>query len=279
MVIVAAGDIACDPGSPQFLAQAGTVHACQQMATAHLIESLKPDLVVPLGDDQYDQGTLAAFQRSYDPSWGRFKAISRPAVGNHEYGTPGASGYFAYFGVAAGTTGLGWYSYDIGEWHVVVLNSNCNQVGCGHASPQLAWLTADLAAHPGGCLLAYWHHPLWSHGEYRGDKHVLPFVKALYAAGVDIVLNGHDHNYQRYTPRAPDGTSDPTHGVREFVVGTGGRSHYPAIKDPGADIVDATSFGVLQLTLAHNAYQWTFQPAEAGTFHDTGQATCHRPQP
>jgi len=277
VTLVAAGDIACDPAMKDYTG-VGTPRACQQRATADLVGALHPDVVAPLGDDQYDDGTLAAFRASYDPTWGRFKAISRPAPGNHEYPTAGAAGYFAYFGAAAGTPGQGWYSYDLGAWHVVVLNANCgNEIRCDHASPQLSWLRADLRAHRGGCLLAYWHQPRWEHGEYQGDKKVAPFVEALFTAEVDLVLNGHDHNYERYQPRDPDGTVDPAHGLREIVVGTGGRSHYPVVKDPEAAVVDDTSFGVLKVTLRPTSYDWQFVPVPGDPFTDSGSATCHRP--
>jgi len=281
VTLVAAGDIACDPGSGHFNGGQGDGRDCRQLATAELVASLKPDVVAVLGDDQYEDGTLEAFQTSYDPSWGRVKAITRPAVGNHEYGTAGAAGYFTYFGAAAGTPGQGWYSYDLGAWHVVVLNSNCDEVGgCDAGSPQLAWLTADLAAdraaHPQGCLLAYWHHPLWSHGEYRGIKAVRPFMQALYDAGADVVLNGHDHNYERYAPRDPAGQADPARGVREFVVGTGGKSHYSVSGDPGIEASNDGTYGVLQLRLRPVGYDWSFRPAAGGTFSDAGAATCHR---
>ncbi len=280
VTLVAAGDIACDPSSSHFNDGKGSGKDCHELATAQVAASLRPDVVAVLGDDQYEDGTYEAFMRSYDPSWGRLKSITRPAVGNHEYGSPQASGYFAYFGAAAGAAGKGWYSYDIGAWHVVVLNSNCGEVGgCDTGSEQLTWLTADLAAdraaHPQGCLLAYWHHPLWSHGQYRGITEVRPFVQALYDARADVILNGHDHNYERYVPRAPNGAANPAHGVREFVVGSGGKSHYSVSGEPGIEAGNDTSYGVLQLTLRPGGYDWAFRAADGGTFHDSGTAACH----
>ena len=158
---------------------------------------------------------------------GAHKSRTKPAPGNHEYNTSGATGYYGYFGAAAGDPKQGYYSYDLGSWHIVVLNSNCSQVGgCGAGSPQETWLRQDLAAHPTSCTLAYWHHPRFSFGEHGNDTATQALWQALYDNGAEIVLSGHDHNYQRWSPQTPSGTTDATRGIREFVVGTGGKSHY-----------------------------------------------------
>ena len=194
--------------------------------------------------------------------------------GNHEYHTAEAMGYFDYFGKAAGQPGKGYYSYDLGQWHIVALNSNCEEVGCGASSPQLSWLKADLAKDAKTCTLAYFHYPLFSSGKYRpGIREVKPLWETLYAADADVVLNGHDHNYQRFAPQNPNGKADPEHGIREFVVGTGGRSHYP-IRDPiaNSEVYNDETYGVLRLTPRPEGYEWQFLPVEDETFTDSGSA-------
>ena len=177
---------------------------------------LAPDAVLTLGDQQYEDGhARASSPGSYDPTWGRLRQITHPAAGNHEYGTADADGYFDYFGEAAGPRGKGWYSVDLGGWHVVALNSNCEDVGgCGPGSEQLDWLRKDLATHTDQCVLAFWHHPRWSNAKHGDDDEVAPFVEALYEANADVVLTGHDHAYQRFVPREPDGQADQARGVR-----------------------------------------------------------------
>ncbi|MFZ0157506.1 MAG: metallophosphoesterase [Kineosporiaceae bacterium] len=275
--IGAAGDIACDPGSDQFGGQVPVV--CQERATSELFVAQDLDAVLPLGDTQYDSGALADYRRSYAPTWGRFLSISHPVPGNHEYRTKNAAGYWDYFGAAAGESGKGWYSFDLGRWHLVALNGTCDQVDCGENSEQVAWLRRDLAEHDEACVLAYWHYPLWSGGESRSgegsDVRVRPLFQALYDAGADVVLNGHNHAYERFGPRSPDGAADPARGVRQFVVGTGGRSHYPTSTRAGAEVVDDTSFGVLMMTLRPGGYDWRFVPAPGGSFTDSGSASCH----
>ncbi len=209
-VLVGAGDIA----------DCTTDHDAR---TAELVEGIA-GTVFTAGDNAYEAGAPAAFRDCYGPTWGRFRDRTRPAAGNHDFVTRGADGYFGYFGPAAGRAPGGWYSYDAGAWHVVVLNSNCDAVGgCDAASAQGAWLAADLAAHPARCTLAIWHHPRFSSGEHGGDPRADAFWRALYAAGADVVVNGHDHDYERFAPQAPDGTADQAGGIREFVVGTGGK--------------------------------------------------------
>jgi 3',5'-cyclic AMP phosphodiesterase CpdA len=258
-VLVAAGDIACAPGV------ATTPSQCQQAATAAVVESLDPEVVAALGDLQYERGQRAGFDAAYGPTWGRFRDRTRPVPGNHEYAGGKANGYFGYWGEAAHAPG-GWYSYDVGAWHVVALNSVCAVVGCGEGSEQLAWLRQDLADHPVRCTLAYWHHPRWSSGLHGPDTSVAPLWDALAAAGADVVLSGHDHHYERFAP---------VDGVRQFVVGTGGRNLYPVLgRDPGSERVDTSTFGVLALTLRPDGYDWRFVPIAGSTFTDAGSAGC-----
>ena len=275
--IAAAGDIACDPESSAFNGGAGTATECHQLAVSDTILAGAYDAVLPLGDVQYDSGTASEFAGSYVPSWGRLKAITHPAVGNHEYGSPGAAPYFQYFGAAAGEPGKGYYSYDLGSWHLIALNSNCAQIGgCAAGSPQEAWLQADLAAHPVRCTLAYWHHPLFSSGQ-NGDAESMSTIWGdLYAAGADVVLNGHDHDYERFAPQDAQGGRDDARGIREFVVGTGGKNHmtFRAI-EPNSDLHDTSSFGFLDLTLGDGAYAWRFVSDPLGSLADSGSASCH----
>jgi len=275
----AAGDIACDPQSSDYNGGAGTATACRQRDTSDLL--LAPGLaaVLPLGDLQYEWGGIDLFRQSYDPSWGRLKAITFPAVGNHEYYdvAPGAGGYFDYFGARAGTRGQGWYSYDLGAWHLIALNSNCAQVGgCDASSPQAQWLAADLAAHPGGCTLAYWHHPRFSSGQAGDDPITQGLWDLLYANGADLILNGHDHDYERFAPQDPRGHADPARGIREFVVGTGGKDLEPftAVR-PNSEVRGNGAFGVLRLTLRPGAYEWQLLTIGNSSFGDAGSGTCH----
>jgi hypothetical protein len=272
VVVAAAGDIACAPEEV-----AAGQRACRHGATADLLVGLRPDAVLALGDLQYENGELAAFQASYHPSWGRLKAITRPAVGNHEYGTPGAAGYFSYFGDVAGDPAKGWYSYDLGSWHLIALNSQCRHVGgCGPGSPQEQWLRADLAAHPAACTLAYWHEPRFSSG-HHGDRPGLDALwQALHEAGAEVVLSGHDHVYERFAPQDAQGVLDNTRGIRQFVVGTGGSNHYrfETIR-PNSEVRNADTFGVLALTLGTGGYQWRFVPEPGKEFTDAGTGECH----
>jgi len=232
--------------------------------------------VLTLGDAQYENGTYSKFLASYRRSWGRVKSNTRPAPGNHEYESSGATGYYRYFGVAAGDPTKGYYSFDIGPWHVIALNSNCSFVaGCDVGSPQERWLRDDLAAHPADCTLAYWHHPRFSSGPHGSDTAYTALWSALYDAGVDVVLAGHDHDYERFAPQSPGGVRDLAHGIREFVVGTGGKELRPfSTVRANSEVRDATSLGVLELTLGGHAYAWRFRPA-VGSFTDSGSAHCH----
>lgn len=280
-VVAAAGDIACDPViDPNFNGGNGTAAGCHMKATADVIAGIGPDALLLLGDVQYENGTLAKFQASYDPAWGRFKAITYPAPGNHDYGTPGAAGYYGYFGAAAGDPAKGYYSFDLGGWHLIALNSNCAAVGgCGPGSPQEQWLAADLAAHPGVCTLAYWHHPLFSSGPHGDDTTVQAFWTDLYAAGADLVLNGHEHVYERFAPQDPAGAADPARGIRQITVGTGGKNltGFHTI-GTNSEVRNAATFGVLELTLYPDGYAWRFAPEAGRAFTDSGIGWCHSAQ-
>jgi hypothetical protein len=242
--------------------------------------------VLPLGDNQYFCGGLSDFEASYDLSWGRLLSLSHPVVGNHEYVTSGgtgcdatgnANGYFAYYGSRAGTIGQGYYSFDVGSWHLIALNSNCNNVGgCSPMSPQGRWLAADLAAHRTSCTLAYWHIPLFSSGG-RAAANSQPLWQQLYAADVDVVLNGHDHIYERFAPQTPAALPDPARGIREFIVGTGGANHTSlAAIAANSELRNTNTYGILKLTLHPSSYDWQFIPAPGtGTFRDSGSQACH----
>ena len=274
--IAAAGDIACDPGSPRFGNGLGTGFDCRQRATSDLLVGGGYEAVLALGDIQYEVGAVDAFEASYDASWGRVKPVTRPVPGNHEYRTAGAAGYFEYFGAGAGDPTKGYYSYELGNWHVVALNSNCAAVGgCDAGSAQERWLRADLAAHPSHCTLAYWHHPRYSSGRHGSDSSYVAFWQALVDADADLVLVGHDHDYERFAPQDAGGRRDLERGIREFVVGTGGKNLRPFTRvSPNSEARDATSLGVLELTLGANAYEWRFRAA-VGSFTDSGSASCH----
>lgn len=292
-VIAAAGDIACSPNDPNFNGGLGTPNVCRQQATSDLLVGKGYSDVLTLGDTQYDCNTAADFAGSFHPSWGRVKPIIHPTTGNHEYkatnpddyGVPGcgpnAGGYFGYFGAAAGDPSRGYYSFEIGGWHVISLNTNdasatgCPVVSCALGSPQEQWLRADLAAHRTACTLAIWHHPLFS--SKAPSMASRPFWDALYAAGAEIVLNAHVHHYERFSPQRPDGAADPASGIAQFVVGTGGKSLESAgSPGPGSNSAAATqTFGVLELTLKATSYDWRFVPEAGRTFSDAGSAACH----
>ena len=267
--LVAVGDIACAA------AERRTRFTCRQVDTAALAARLHPDAVAVLGDLQYPAGSLADFEASFDRSWGRLKDRTHPAIGNHEYETPGATGYFDYFGERAGPEGEGWYSYDLGDWHLVALNANCDEVGCATGSPQQRWLRADLAAHPARCTLAYWHQPRFSSGLHGSNDDTAALWRTLQRAGAEIVLSGHDHDYERFAPQTSDGKRDAAHGVVQFVVGTGGKSVYPTLFARANSRARASTFGVLALTLGAERYAWRFVGEPGERFHDVGTARCH----
>jgi acid phosphatase type 7 len=245
-------------------------------ATAKLLDQI-PGTVMAVGDLAYPDGSKENFI-CYDKTWGRAKSRTRPAAGNHEFHSSGATPYFDYFGAAAGDPKTGYYSYELGTWHIIVLNSECKDVGgCETGSPQEKWLRVDLAAHPAACTLAYWHKPLFSSGGAHGnDPEIKPLWQDLYEAHADVVVNGHDHDYERFAPQTPDGAADAARGIREFVVGTGGKNHRPfGPPKPNSEVRDATAFGVLKLTLKPNGYDWQFIPEAEKTFTDSGSGTCH----
>lgn len=244
--------------------------------TAQLIQNI-PGTVFTIGDNAYDSGAANDFTTRFDPTWGRFKSrIQFPTPGNHDYITANASAYFAYFGALAGDPSKGYYSRDLGAWHIIVINSNCSAVGgCQAGSAQEQWLRADLAAHPNKCTLAMWHHPLWNTGEHGDDGEMYPITQALYEGGADVVLTGHDHDYQRWTPMTHNGVPDDN-GLRAFVVGTGGIGFYSFTRtDPHCLVRDNQTFGVLKLTLRPTDYSWEFVGQPGSTFTDSGTGTCH----
>jgi acid phosphatase type 7 len=262
------------------LVGAGDIADCKELsgaeATAKLLDKI-PGTVMAVGDLAYPNGSKENFA-CYDKTWGRVKSRTRPAPGNHEFHSAAATPYFDYFGAAAGDPKTGYYSYELGTWHIIVLNSECKDAGgCEAGSPQEKWLRADLAAHPVACTLAYWHKPLFSSGGAHGsDLTVKPLWQALYEANADVIISGHDHDYERFAPQTPDGVADPQRGIREFVVGTGGKNHRPFVEPkPNSELRDATAFGVLKLTLKPGAYDWQFIPEAAKTFADSGSGTCH----
>jgi acid phosphatase type 7 len=266
-------------GDPVFVG-AGDIVGCPDYsnaeATAKLLDKI-PGTVFTLGDNAYPDGTAEQFRDCYGPTWGRHKARTRPAAGNHDFHSGGATPYFDYFGAAAGDPKMGAYSYDLGAWHIIVLNSECKPAGgCEAGSPQEKWLKEDLKAHPAACTLAYWHKPLFSSGVAHGnDPEMKTFWQDLYSAHAALILTGHDHDYERFAPQDPDGKPDPAHGIREFVVGTGGKSHrgFGEIV-PTSEVRNSDTYGVLKLTLHAKSYDWEFIPEAGKTFRDSGSGTC-----
>jgi hypothetical protein len=267
--------------SDNVLVGAGDIASCDDLAgaeaTAKLIDQI-PGTVFAVGDLAYPDGSEEQFAKCYGPTWGRFRERTRPAAGNHEYHNSGASAYSRYFGTAAGDAKKGYYSYELGGWHIVVLNSECAEVGgCDLASPQGQWLRQDLAQHPVTCTLAYFHKPLFSSGSAHGNDPLMkPLWESLYSAGADVVINGHDHDYERFAPQDPNGKADLFHGMREFVVGTGGKNHRPFVEPkPNSESRNADTFGVLILTLHDKSYDWQFMPEAGKSFTDSGSGVCH----
>lgn len=276
-VVVAAGDIACDPLDSVNKGGIGSTNWCHQKFTGELLPGLHPTVILTLGDNQYLDGNLRAFGQSFGTTWGRLKTLIHPSPGDHDYLTPGAAGYFEYFGAAAGNPSEGYYSFDVGAWHLISLNAACAAVGgCGIGSPQEQWLQADLAAHPSRCTLAYFHFARFSSGILGSSSAGDAFWQDLYAAGADVVLSGHAHSYERFAPQTPKGAADPTRGLTEFVVGTGGRDHNAFLAPlPNSQMRDADTFGVLKLVLHPTSYDWEFVPEGGHTFTDAGTASCH----
>jgi hypothetical protein len=283
-VVVGAGDIASGGSTGD-------------EATAQLLGNITKGntkgTVLALGDNAYEEGSLAQYNTYYDPTWGDYKTRTRPAVGNHEYRTgpypPGASGYFNYFGTAAaGERNKGYYSYDRGAWHIVVLNSECKYwpdgskdgpSGCSslRQANMIEWLKSDLDAHSTTrCTLAYFHQPRFSSGSGGNALETRPIWDALYAANADVVLSAHDHIYERFAPQTPNGTLNTARGIREFVVGTGGKNHggIGTIK-ANSQVRNTTTFGVLKLTLNSTSYSWKFVHVAGKTFTDSGTTSCH----
>ena len=277
-VVMAAGDIVCSPLSTAF--GGANPNACQHRATRNLLAGA--DAILPLGDLQYQDGTLDQFIQGYDPSWGQDAPITYPAVGNHEYNTLGAQGYFDYWaskGRPTGGVGSGYHSFDLGSWRLIALNSNCASVPCAEGSLQNNFLEQDLASTTRSCILAYWHHPLFNSGSVHGaatPSGAKAFWADLFAAGADIVLNGHEHNYQRYAKQDPSGQPAPN-GIREFVVGSGGRGHYALldVKDANYEAGNATDFGVLKLYLGDNSYTWEFVGVGGAVLDAGGPIPCN----
>jgi hypothetical protein len=272
------------PGAP-ILIGAGDIAGCADLsgaeATAKLIAAVPSATVFAAGDLAYQHGTYEEFQKCYGPTWGRFKARTRPAPGNHEYNGSTATGYFRYWGKRAGDAGKGFYSYELGSWHIVVLNTNCDSIelgGCGEGSPEEIWLKQDLAAHANACTLAYGHHALFSSGifsKHAQHPELRPLWVDLYEAHSALILAGHEHSYERFAPQDPDGHADPEHGIREIVVGTGGRSHTPlGYAKPNSEVRDDRTYGVLKLTLAPGKYSWEFVPEAGKIFRDSGEGSC-----
>lgn len=278
VTVVAAGDIACSATSAFFNGGLGDAKHCQMKATAAQAAAANPAAVFPLGDLQYDTATLAEFQGSYDKSWGRFNAIVHPVIGNHEYYTTGAAGYFAHFGAAAGPAGKAWYSFDLGSWHIISLNANCGKIGgCDPTSVEGKWLAADLAADNAPCTLAMWHQPAFSSARQGNVTASLPLWQAVVRGGAELVLSGHHHHYERFTTMNAAGDPEPAFGVREIVVGTGGENLAPFATIKSTSEVHAQSFGVLVLHLAPTSYTFEFVDIN-GKALDSGGGTCH-PKP
>lgn len=289
-VVAAGGDIACGTGH-------GTAAGhCQEMKTSDLLLQMNPSVVLPLGDTQYEHGAYNDYfngtpglpETGYDPTWGRLKSVTRPAIGNHEYLTPGAAGYFDYFNGVGNFSGIagdrdkGYYSFDVGSWHLIALNSYCSGAGgCQVGSPQELWLRQDLAANPRSCTLAYMHHPRWSSdpkgGDFANRPAVQPFFQALYDYGVELLLTGHSHFYERFAPQTPSQVLDPARGLRQIIVGTGGRSIYApdTVLQPNSERQNGGSYGVLKLTLHPKSYDWEFVPIAGQTFRDSDSSACH----
>jgi hypothetical protein len=266
------------------LVGAGDIASCQNIegarATAKLLENI-PGTIFAAGDLAYEKGTAAEFQNCYDATWGEFKARTRPVPGNHEYGEPTASAYFKYWGKQAGPEGKGYYSYDLGSWHIVALNTNCTVKGlggCATGSPEEEWLRQDLAKHPDACILAYSHQALFSSGLLKTHAihpELREFWQDLYAAHAALFLVGHEHSYERFAPQDPEGHSEPERGIREIVIGTGGRSHDPlGFAIPNSEVRNASTYGVLKLTLTPGHYVWQFIPVEGESFTDSGSGEC-----
>ena len=273
-----------DGSRTQVLLAAGDIAECDHQgdeATGRILAEYPNATIATLGDNAYQDGTLEEFQSCYAPSWGPFKDRTRPATGNHDEATKNAQGYWDFFGAQGGPYDRYYYSYDLGAWHIVVLNSDCWRVrGCEAGDPQAQWLQRDLEQHPNLCILAYWHRPPFSSGRYGDPKdteRVRPLWRVLFEKGADVLLTGHEHSYERFAPMNAEGERDDAGGVRLFVVGTGGGN----LRDfennplPTTEVRDDQTWGVLKLTLKPTGYDWNFLPVAGKTFADSGSATCH----
>ena len=269
------------PASDTVLIGAGDICVASNIAaaqkTADLVGARPTALVFTLGDNSNESGTADQYATCYGSTWGAFRSRTRPTIGNHDVLTSHGAPYYAYFGSAAGPSGKGYYSYDLAaNWHVIVLNSNCDEIGgCDASSPEETWLKAVLAANSGKHILAMWHHPEFSSGGHRSVMSYKAWWDDLYAAHADVVLNGHDHDYERFARQSPDGKADPN-GIREFVAGTGGASHTPIfVVRANSEVYDGRTFGVLSLTLKRHGYGWQFIPVDGGAFTDSGETATH----
>lgn len=267
-VIAAVGDIACDP-------TLYTVSNCSFVKTAALVGAYPYDKFLPLGDEQYEDGQYSKFTNSYDLYYGQYLGITKPVPGNHEYNTTNAAGYYQYFGAIAGDPTKGYYSYNLGDWHIVAINSNCAAIGgCTATSPEGLWLQNDLNSHGNLCTLMYSHHPRWSSGSHGDNSIMGPFYQIADAAGVDVWLAGHDHNYQRFAPMDANRVAD-VNGIRQFVVGTGGAGRYSITTVSGnTQAYNTSTFGILSMTLDPTSYTWKFIPVAGSTYTDSGTTSC-----
>lgn len=262
------------PGDPVLVGAGDIANSSSgDSATAALLDNIA-GTVFTAGDNVYDNGTLAEFNSYYQPTWGRHLARTRPAPGNHDYNTSGATGYYSYFGSVAGPSGRGYYSYDLGNWHVVSLNS---EVSTSVGSAQEQWLRADLAASAKPCTLAYWHKPLFTSGaNHAPETATRPLFQALYDFNADVVVTGHNHQYERFAPQNPTGGLDNTRGIRSFVAGMGGASHYSfGTIQANSEARNSDTYGVLKFTLHANSYDWQFVPEAGKTYSDSGTNSCH----
>jgi len=281
------------PVSDPVLAGAGDIGSVSgdgDEYTAQVLDAIfdgnHPGGIFTAGDNMNESTAPYDYYVNYfEPTWGRHKSLIRPSTGNHDYmDTDGVGqGYYDYFNGIDNLTGpagdrdKGYYSYDLGAWHIVVINSNCSKVGgCDAGSPQENWLRADLAAHPAVCTAAYWHHPRFNSGNHGNSTSMQPIWQALYDYGADVVMNGHAHDYERFAPQDPNGAADPAHGIREFVSGTGGRElHGMVALQPNSEVFNSDAWGILKLTLHPTSYDWQFMPVAGETFADSGSQSCH----